>query len=147
MVRTLRPPVSRRSRARGDRRPGTPVRARPLPSLALVSVDLEDADQFIAIGRVDWLVAKSWRYLHAVPDDAWTADHRADIAMCWQVEIPIRLACGRVAAMLMIPGMFSRGGFGGGLPRCSGCCRALGYPEGTGSPKNDPRCREILGLN
>jgi hypothetical protein len=107
---------------------------------------LEDPDQFIALGHLDWLVTGRWRYLHAVRDEDWTDDHRADMAACWQVETPVRLACGRTAAMLMIPGLVSRGGFGGGLPRCTGCCRALGGPTGAGSPKNSDAWRKILGL-
>jgi hypothetical protein len=62
--------------------------------------------------------------------------------MDWAVTEPIRLACGRVAEGLWIPGMFTRMG----AERCKGCCRALGYPQGKGSPKNDDACRVLLGL-
>lgn len=107
----------------------------------------DDPDDFISWARVDWLVTRRWKFLHAVPDDAWTGEHRDDMAHMWQVATPVRLACGQVARALFIPGAFSRGGFGGGLPRCTGCCRALGMPTGTGSPKNDDACREILGFS
>ena len=48
-------------------------------------------------------------------------------------------ACGR-RLWLAIPGIFTRLG----LPRCRHCCRKLGYPPGTGSPKNDERCRPLV---
>ncbi len=102
----------------------------------------EDADYFIEIGRVDWFVTKCWNRLHAVNDQEWTGEHRADMEQEWAVLSPVRLACGRMAAGVWIPGMFTR--MGG--QRCKGCCRALGYPEGKGSPKNDWVCRVILGL-
>lgn len=104
--------------------------------------EADDADQFIAIGRVAWFVSKSWNRLHAVPHDAWTSAHRADITQDGGVFTPIRLACGRTASRLFIPGVISRLS----LPRCKGCCKAAGLPGGTGSPKNSPACQEILGL-
>lgn len=109
-------------------------------------MELEDPDRFIELGRYDWFVSKSWNRLHAVRDEDWTDEHRTDMAWCWRVETPVRLACGRTAKTLAIPGLFSRGGFGGGLPRCTGCCRATGMPGGLGSPKNDDGCRAVLGL-
>ena len=101
---------------------------------------LESAAGFISIARYDWLVSKSWNRLHAVT--GWTDEHRVCMEQEWGVSIPVRLACGRVAAGVWIPGMFTR--MGG--RRCSGCCRALGYPQGFGSPKNSGACRAILGL-
>ena len=105
--------------------------------------DGEDPQRFAAIIRADWCVSKSWNRLHALPHGPWTLEHWEDITWEWALCHPVRLACGRVAAMAFIPGVFSRMG----LPRCVGCCRALGYPEGKGSPKNDPECRLILGLD
>ena len=102
----------------------------------------DSADEFISIGRVDWLVSKSWRKLHAVRDADWTDENRTDMAAEWGVSSPVRLACGRTAAGVWIPGMFTRMG----AQRCKGCCRATGLPEGKGSPKNDNACRVILGL-
>jgi len=101
--------------------------------------DAEIAAEFVAIGRLDWYVTRSWNRLH------WadlSEEQQSDIPAMWAVEGPVRLACGRTAAYLAIPGMFSRMG----AMRCTGCCRALGYPPGKGSPKNDPACRVILGL-
>lgn len=105
-------------------------------------VTLESAEEFISIGKLDWFVSKSWNKLHAVRGTDWTGEHRADMEQEWAVLSPVRLACGRVAASLWIPGMFSRMG----AERCKGCCRALGYPTGKGSPKNDDACRVMLGL-
>ena len=48
-------------------------------------------------------------------------------------------SCGR-KLWLAIPGIFSRMG----MERCKRCCDALGYPHGTGSPKNDDACRPIV---
>jgi len=102
----------------------------------------ESADEFISIGRVDWFVAGLGRRLHAVRDDAWTDEHRTEMEQEWVVWSPVRLACGRVAVGVSIPGMFTRMG----AERCKGCCRAMGMPAGRGSPKNDDACRAILGL-
>jgi hypothetical protein len=48
-------------------------------------------------------------------------------------------ACGR-KTWLGIPGLFTRMG----LPRCSRCCKRLGYPQGIGSPKNSTECRPLV---
>jgi hypothetical protein len=100
----------------------------------------EDPDQFIEYGRVDWFVTKTWRLLHAVT--VFTDEQREYIAENWCVKGPVKLACGRTAGWLHIPGMFTRMG----AQRCIGCCKAMGLPPGKGSPKNDPECRRILGL-
>lgn len=107
-----------------------------------VGLTLNDPDQFIEYAWVDWLVMRSWRVLHAVPADRWTEAHREDMALEWYVFTPVRLACERIATELHIPGIGSRMS----LPRCRQCCRALGLPPGSGSPKNDDECRRILGL-
>lgn len=105
----------------------------------------EDPDGFIKLAWLDWLTTRRWRFLHAVPEGSWTEGHRDDMRWDWYVSTPTVLACGRVARELCIPGLFSRSRLDG-LPRCSGCCRATGMPPGLGSPKNDDRCREFLGL-
>lgn len=102
----------------------------------------EDPSQFAEIARYDWLVSKSWNRLHALPHGPWTLEQYADIACEWAIRHPVRLACGRMAAMVCIPGFGSRLG----LPRCTGCCRATGLPAGIGSPKNDDAARKVLGL-
>ena len=103
----------------------------------------DSADEFISIGKMDWLVSKSWRKLHAVRNADWTDENRADMAAEWGVSSPVRLACGRTAAGVWVPGMFTRMG----AQRCKGCCRATGLPEGKGSPKNSRDCRIVLGLD
>ncbi|GAF89653.1 unnamed protein product, partial [marine sediment metagenome] len=45
-------------------------------------------------------------------------------------------SCQRVGEWF-IPGIFSRMG----MSRCRQCCKALGAPNGTGSPKNDPEMK------
>lgn len=55
---------------------------------------------------------------------------------------PVKLSCGRTAAVVTIPGLFTRMG----ALRCEGCCRATGMPQGKGSPKNDDACRQLLEL-
>lgn len=103
---------------------------------------LEDPAEFIAIGRCDWYVTGTGGRLHWA-EPAVLEEHAAGIAMDWAVCEPVRLACGRTAGWLGIPGVFSRMS----VMRCTGCCRVTGLPEGKGSPKNDPECRKILGLH
>jgi len=100
----------------------------------------EDPDQFIAIARYDWLVTKNGNRLHYVY--TWLPEHLEDMAENWGVFRPVRLACGRTAAGVWIPGVFTRMG----AQRCGRCCKVAGLPLGKGSPKNDPECRAILGL-
>jgi hypothetical protein len=105
---------------------------------SLTAALLESIDDFVSIGAYDWYDTKAGKRLH------WaelSEEQRADIPSCWAVLQPVRLACGRTAASLHIPGMFSRMG----APRCSGCCRSTGLPVGIGSPKNSGECRKILG--
>jgi hypothetical protein len=105
-----------------------------------VTVTLVTAAEFIEIARVDWVVSKSWNRLHAVLEFA--DEHKADMETEWAVLSPVRLACGRVAAGVWIPGFGTRLG----AERCKGCCRATGMPQGKGSPKNDDACRVLLVL-
>jgi hypothetical protein len=103
---------------------------------------VESADDFMNIARYDWLVTATGTVLHAVTDSEFKDVHRHDMQHEWAVLHPVRLACGQTAAAVFIPGMFTRQT----LARCGKCCRRLGFPEGKGSPKNDPECRKILGL-
>lgn len=91
------------------------------------------------LARVDWVVSRSWNRLHWVdlPDD-----QLRDLEDECVVTGPVVLACGRTAASVSIPGLFTRLG----ASRCVGCCRVVGLPPGVGSPKNDAACRRILGL-
>jgi hypothetical protein len=101
----------------------------------------ETADEFISYGRLDWYTTDASR-LHYVRPEEFTEAHRADMESDWAVFTPVRLACGQMASTLHIPGIFSRMS----TPRCKGCCRAAGFPQGKGSPKNDDACRALLGL-
>jgi hypothetical protein len=92
-----------------------------------------------SLAAADWLVTKSWNRLH---DADLNPVDRDDLADQGYLDGPVRLACGRRAAWVSIPGVLTRLG----APRCTGCCRATGLPPGVGSPKNDDACRAILGL-
>lgn len=48
--------------------------------------------------------------------------------------------CGAESQAWGIPGIFSRMN----RARCPQCCDLTGYPQGIGSPKNDPECRKLL---
>jgi len=90
-----------------------------------------------------------WDRLDAkkVHDDEWWDESNTHIGRRRLYDEPIKLSCGQTVTQVNIPGVFSRGGFGGGLPRCKRCCKATGLPEGNGSPKNDDECRRILGMD
>lgn len=108
----------------------------------LTAPALEDPQRFAELARFDWVVSRSWNRLHALPYGPWTLEQADEIARDWLLSGPVRLACGRTASLACIPGVFSRLG----SPRCSGCCRAIGLPQGIGSPVNDAGCRKLLGL-
>lgn len=100
----------------------------------------EDIGTFLTYGKYDWYVTgRRDSKLHFAE---LNEDHQSYIPANWCVPVSVRLACGRVAKQLHIPGMGTRMS----MERCRGCCRALGYPWGVGSPKNDPACRVLLGL-
>jgi hypothetical protein len=103
----------------------------------------ETPEDFMTLGRLDWYVTQNWNRLHYVEPADFTPEHFADMADGWAVFTPVRLACGRMAKNLHIPGIFSRMS----KLRCAGCCRATGMPAGAGSPKNDDECRKLLGLD
>jgi hypothetical protein len=101
--------------------------------------EVTSAEHALAIIRLDWLVSRSWNRLHHAdlsPQDA------ADLIDEGGLDGPVRLSCGQTAAWVSIPGVFTRMG----AERCTGCCRALGYAAGKGSPKNDDAIRPLLGL-
>lgn len=101
--------------------------------------DTTSAGHARGIIACDWLVSRSWNRLHfadLTPEDAVGLVDEGGL------DGPVRLACGRTAAWVGIPGVFTR--MGG--QRCTGCCRALGYPAGKGSPKNEPAIRVLLRL-
>lgn len=100
----------------------------------------EDIAYFLTLVRYDWLVSRAWNRLHHA---TFTDDQLDDVAEYGMaVRGPVRLSCGRTASFVSIPGFITRMG----ALRCTGCCRALGYPVGKGSPKNDDACRALIGL-
>ncbi len=110
-------------------------------TIATALLDADDAAHLRALTRVDWVVSRSWNRLHHV---VLTDEQCGEMEDETRVEGPVRLACGRTAASIRIPGLFIRMG----ADRCVGCCRVTGLPLGTGSPKNSIPCRRrrILGL-
>lgn len=91
----------------------------------------------------DWVTTRHYRALHHA---MFTREQAKECEEDGGYYEPVKLACGQTAPQVHIPGVFSRGGFGGGLPRCVRCCKVTGLPEGNGSPKNDDECRRILGM-
>jgi hypothetical protein len=87
----------------------------------------------------DWLVTRAWNRLHHA---TLTNDQLQVMYDDRFLTAPVKLTCGRTAAYVSIPGILTRIG----AERCIGCCTALGYPQGAGSPKNVDACREVLGL-
>lgn len=101
----------------------------------------ELAEDFAAYARADWLATLAGRCLHWADLTRLTTVQIEGIRRDWLCPGPLRLACGRTASLVMIPGLGARLA----APRCAGCCRATGLPYGTGSPKNDDACRRLLG--
>jgi hypothetical protein len=93
------------------------------------------------IADYDWIYTISGNHLH---HPQLTEEQHVECADWGGLyDEPVTLDCGRSVTTIMIPGFFSRGS----APRCSACCKATGLPEGKGSPKNDDRCRTILGMD
>ncbi len=103
-------------------------------------------DDFRGLIDADWLVTRGGGSLHHTSDLSDVSESEAEDCYL-DPETVAKLDCGRTYSGLSIPGVFSRGAFGGGLPRCRKCCQVNGLPAGLGSPKNDPECRAILGMD
>lgn len=85
------------------------------------------------VAEWDWVQFVHGDHLHhpaELDHDDWTHE---------EVQGHGRASCGR-RGWMMIPGTFSRLG----APRCRQCCAAVGYPPGTGSPKNDDALRPLV---
>jgi hypothetical protein len=96
----------------------------------VIDIAQDRAAEVHEIGEWDWWDTNRGNRLHA-----------ADVAYD-----PVRdvggdgiTACS-LKTELWIPGLFTRME----LPRCSRCCKRLGYPQGKGSPKNDQACRPLV---
>ena len=101
-----------------------------------MSTDLRQARHLI---ECDWVVDRAWDLLH---HPTLTDDQALELAD-GQLEDDVTLACGVEVEWVSIPGTVSRMG----CYRCPKCCQARGLPAGKGSPKNDPACRRLLGLD
>lgn len=92
------------------------------------------AQELRTLARYDWVTLASARRLHH--------------AVTFEVDVEgwcylnVVTACGLRRDQAWIPGVFTRMS----TERCTRCCDVSGYPHGTGSPKNDEACRDILGL-
>lgn len=86
--------------------------------------------EFREICEWDWMVSEYGEVLH-----------HATVAYDIRYDVGGEgvTSCGRKGTY-WIPGMFTRMD----ARRCDRCCRALGYPSGIGSPKNDERCRPLV---
>lgn len=89
----------------------------------------EDEHEIRILGEWDWWMLPTWSRLHAATEFEYVA---------WAVGNGTT-ACGR-HGVLTIPGIFTRMD----AWRCRQCCRALSYPPGQGSPKNDDACRPLV---
>ena len=84
--------------------------------------------------KLAWLTGRTWGRLHyfaGIGDAEWAVWWEADSDPGY-LHNALTAACGRTV-LTTLPGIFSRMG----MPRCSGCCRALGIPDGNGAPLND----------
>jgi hypothetical protein len=87
--------------------------------------------EFLDLCELDWAQTPTGTILHAVA----SFDGDDDLVPVGGLGVTV---CGR-RGRLSIPGMFMRMH----APRCRACCRALGYPDGVGSPKNNENCRAL----
>lgn len=87
----------------------------------------EDTQAAIEVAEWDWVQTCTGTVLHHAET------FYEDPALFWEIGwVRGGTSCG-IASNLNIPGLFSRMG----AERCKHCCRILGLPNGTGSPKND----------
>lgn len=91
---------------------------------------IDRVQEFRQIGEWDWWVFYDGTVLHAAEVQY---DQRLDVGGQGST------ACGR-RGTLWIPGIFTRMG----AQRCKRCCLVVGFPQGTGSPKNDKKCRPLV---
>lgn len=87
--------------------------------------------EFLDLVEWDWAYFPNPTVLHAIA----TFDGDDDLVPVGGQGVTV---CGR-RGRLGIPGFLSRLH----MRRCRACCRILGWPEGAGSPKNDPALREL----
>jgi hypothetical protein len=89
----------------------------------------------------DWLLTKKSGRLHYARITPAQLEYLSEQGLLnWGG--PLKLLCGIHILRVFVPGVLERMT----TERCRRCCKMLKYPKGFGSPKNDPACREILGL-
>ena len=95
---------------------------------------MSSATEWREIAEWDWVVFTNGRALHCLARVQSSPEEIAEIwgarAITW---------CGRHGDV-WIPGMFVRMG----AQRCKQCCSVAGFPQGTGSPKNDKACHPMV---
>lgn len=98
------------------------------------------------LADLDWVITPSGGRLHHTSQPDHLAEQLEDNGYLDSLATggyTVGLDCGRQAARVDIPGVLSRMS----VPRCARCCTATGMPRGLGSPRNDPACQALLGLN
>lgn len=92
------------------------------------------ASEFRTLAEWDWVYTATGDRLHHCAEVLDDTD--AGLA---GVNAVGRTTCG-IQGRFFIPGMLSRMG----MDRCARCCDRLGWPRGTGSPKNDDALRPLV---
>lgn len=92
-------------------------------------------NELVELAEWDWVTDGKSRCLHHLASIEGTVADWDDCA-----GGPGVASCGRVGEWWTIPGLFTRMG----ANRCRSCCKAVGYPWGKGSPKNDDACRPLV---
>lgn len=95
---------------------------------------MTEAEELRRIAYYDWVCVGQWNRLHM------PADLTPDVTNWWVTDVT--LVCGLQRNVAHLPGILTRIS----APRCAHCCDRFGLPRGRGSPKNDPQCRQILGM-
>lgn len=100
-----------------------------------VDRERSDAEQLRELTEWDWIVTDikggKLHHLAAFDDPEQAGDDWGG---------PGSTSCGRHTQWASIPGIFTRMG----AARCKRCCKAVGFPEGVGSPKNDKALRPLV---
>jgi hypothetical protein len=96
----------------------------------------EDVRDLLALAEWDWVVGGTGRskFLHHLA----SFDDPKQAGDDWGG--PGVASCGYRNDWFCIPGIFTRMG----AERCPRCCKAVGFPVGVGSPKNDEALRPLV---
>lgn len=98
------------------------------------AIGMVTVSELTELAEWDWMLTEVGTVLH----------HLARFDDPGQAEVnwggPGRTTCGLQTKWLSIPGLLTRME----AKRCERCCRAVGYPLGYGSPKNDDALRPLV---